>query len=82
MSSPGTVVEVLMQGAVESTEAFNFIVYGMGMDDIHKDRQAGGVGCVNQGLEVIRCSKAGRGRKKIGYLITERAVVGMLLNRH
>ena len=49
-------MEILVQAAVKTAESLNFIVYGVGMNDIHKYGQTGTVGRINEGFQLIRCA--------------------------
>ena len=78
----GSGVEVEVFPAVETAESFDFVGNRMGMDYVHDYGDAHPVGLVHQGLEFLRSAEAGAQGVEIAHLIAERAVVGMLLERH
>ena len=43
----------------------------MGVNQVHNDRQAAGMGLVNQRLEIVNGTEARRGGKKVGNMVAE-----------
>ena len=51
-------VEILVWVAGKVAETFNLVLYGVAVDDIHYYSNAVLVGCVDETLELLRCSEA------------------------
>ena len=75
-------IEVQVFPAVQQAKAFGFIAHGVRMDYIHDDGYTCSMGFIHQPLELFRSAEAGTQREEARYLITEGAVVRMLLQRH
>ena len=75
-------IEVEVFPAVETAETFDFVGDGMGVDYVHYDRDSAGVGLIDQGLELLGSAEAGAEREETAHLVSEGAVVGMLLEGH
>ena len=54
----------------------------MAVHHVQQDPDVHPVRFVHQVFQVVRCAVPVRRREKIGHLVTEGAVIGMLLNRH
>ena len=54
----------------------------MAMHDIHDHRDGQLMSLVDQLLQLVGRTETGRGRKEATHMVTERAIVGMLLDRH
>lgn len=80
--TPRTAVEVLEVGAVETRETVALILDGVGVDDVHDDRDAHAVGGVNQSLELLGRAEAGTGGEEAGDVVPEAPVVGVLHDAH
>ena len=85
---PGTVValcalvEELVGSTVKEVEAFPGVLAGVGMDHVQKHRDAQLMGFINKPFQRLGSSETGGDRKEIADLVAERAVVGMLHDRH
>ena len=75
-------VEIEVFLSVETPKALSLIVHAVGMHYVHNHRYAPGMGVVHEMLEFLRSAEAGGQRIEIGYLISERPVVRMLLECH
>ena len=54
----------------------------MGMHQVHNHGNPHAVSGIDQRLEFLRCPKPRRGSKKVGHMVTKRAVVRVLHHRH
>ena len=75
-------VEVEIIRAVEFGQAFQGVLHAVAVHDVHDHGNAFTVGVVHQGLELLGRAETGAQRKEITYLIAERAVIRVLLQRH
>ena len=82
MVSLGTGIEVYVLPSVEKAEAFSLIVDAVGMHYIHNHGDPQAMGVVDEGLELFRRPESGRQGVEVGHLVSERPVVGMLLEGH
>ena len=75
-------VEKLPHGAVKFMDALRLVAHGVGVYQIQQHPQAQLVGTVDEVLQLLRRAEpAGRG-EKVGNLIAEAGVIGMLHNGH
>jgi len=77
-----TAQEILIIGTVETSEALHFILNSMAVYNIHDDSDSHAVGVVYQLFQLFGRTETGRGGEEAADVITERAVVRMLLYRH
>ena len=82
MIAPAALVEELIGGAVEAVDAFQRVAHGVGMHHVEQDAQAEAVGLVDQVLQFLGISEAGRRGEEIAHLIAEGAVIRVLHDRH
>ena len=75
-------IEVEVFVAVQVAKAFKLVTHGVRMHYIHDDGDAAAVGVVHQSLELLGRAKTGAQGEEVAHLITEGAVVGMLLKGH
>ena len=75
-------VEVLARIATEVAKTFKLVLYGMRMNDIHDDGKAHIVGIVDEVLQLVGSTETAGGCKEVRNVITERAIVWMLLDGH
>ena len=82
MTSLRPSVKIQVLAPVELAESFGLIVNRMRMHYVHHDSDSEPMGLIHEGLELLRCAETRAERKEIGHLITERAVIRMLLKSH
>ena len=82
MMSLGPLIEIQVFPAVEQAEPFRLIVHAVGMDDIHHDGYAAGMCIIHKMFEFLRCSESGRKCVEVGNLVSEGAVIRVLLQGH
>ncbi len=78
----GVVVEILVGSAVEASETFVLVFYGVAVDNVHNHGNAPAVGVVDQRLEFGGGAEAAGRREETAHMISEAAVVGMFLDGH
>ena len=78
----GTVMEILITRTIEVTETLEFVLHRMAMHEVHDDMHTSAVSIVDEGFEFIRRTEATAGRKEIRYMVSEGAVVRVLLDSH
>ena len=76
----GIEIEVLL--TIEHSKSLRLIVYRMRMNDIHHDRDSESVSIINKGLEFLRRTETRTQCIEVRHLVTERAVIRMLLKSH
>ena len=77
-----TVMEILVTRTVEITETFQFILNSMAMHEVHDDVDTATMGIIDEGLQFIGRTETRGSGKEIGYMVSERAVIGVLLDGH
>ena len=82
MFTTGTRIEILVRITGKVTQPFYFILHCMGVNDVHDNSDAHAMGCVNEFFQFVRSTEAGRSSKETWYVISETAVIWMLLNSH
>ena len=78
----GTVMEILITRTIEVTETLEFVLHRMAMHEVHDDMHTSAVSIVDEGFEFIRRTEATAGRKEIRYMVSEGAVIRVLLDSH
>ena len=63
-------------------EAFDFVLYGVAVDKVHNDSDACLMGCIYELLELVGGAEAAGGGEEGADMVTEAAVVGVLLDGH
>ena len=82
MFTPPTIMKILMPRSIKTTHTLKLILYRMRMNKIHYYRNASTMCSINQSLQFLRCAIARRRCKETRYMISERAIIRMLLNSH
>ena len=75
-------IEELIGVAAEVAEAFDFVLDGMAMDDVHNNSQPHLVSRINEFLEFFRRAAAAARCEEGAYMIAKAAVIRMFLNGH
>ena len=75
-------VRVDMVGAIELRDAVEDVRGGVRVDTVHYHVDSVGVGSVHKVFEVIRGALPGGHREEVSHVVTERGVVGVLLDSH
>ncbi len=82
LASSGIGVEVLVDRAVEASDAFVFVLYSVAVDDVHDYGYAALVGVVDEFLEFFWSAETARGSEEARHMVAERAVIRVFLNGH
>src|SRR5574344_1210074 len=82
MMSGSTPIEIKVVPSVKAGEAFSLVGNAVRVDYVHDDGYPVGVGLIDQGLELLRGSETAAQCEEIGNLVTETAVVRVLLKGH
>ena len=82
MFAPWPGMEIQAIRTVKPAETLYLVLYRMRMDQIKNHRNAQSMSGIYQLLQLIGGAKAGADSKKIRYLVSERTVIGMLLDSH
>ena len=72
----------LTWNTIEIAETFQFIFHSMGMNEVHNHFHPPSVCIVNERFEFVGRTEPAGSSKEIGDMVTERAVIGVLLYRH
>ena len=75
-------IEVLMGIAGKIAQTFYFIFYSVRVDNIHYDGNTLLMSCINECFQLFGSSESRRGSKERANVITEAAIIRMLLNGH
>ena len=77
-----TLAEVLTWVAGKVCQAFHLVLHCMAMNNIHHYSNAHAVSRINQRLQFVGRAEATAGSKETAYVVTETAIIGMLLYGH
>ena len=75
-------VEILVVAAVEASESFHLVFYGVGMHDVHNHGNAAAVGVIDETFQLVGRAEAARSGVEARHVVAERPVVWVFLNRH
>mmetsp|Transcript_8241 Transcript_8241/g.15658 ORF Transcript_8241/g.15658 Transcript_8241/m.15658 type:complete len:572 (-) Transcript_8241:563-2278(-) len=75
-------VEEVRVRAVEHVDAVQDVVGGVAVHDVHQHHQSVPMGLVDQVLELVRRAAAGGHSEKVGDVVAEGSVEGVLLDGH
>ena len=82
MVTPTTRVEVLVPGPVPEVDSVLLILLGVGVDNVHENRDTKTVRLVDHRLQLIGRPEATTRREEVRHVVPKGPVVGVLLNRH
>ena len=75
-------VEVLVAGAIEVVEPLRHIFHSVGVNDVEYHGDAHAVSGIDKVFQILRRAETRAGGEKGRHVVTEGAVVGMLLHSH
>ena len=76
------VMEILIACSVEVTESLEFVLDRMAVHEVHDDLHTASVRVVDERFEFVRCTETAGSSEEIRYVVSERAVVRVLLDGH
>ena len=80
--APLVVVEIEVVRAIEAAKAFQLVLHGVAVHDVHDHGDAHLVRLVDQLFQLVGRTETGRGGEEAAHMIAEGAIVGMLLDGH
>ena len=75
-------MEILVGCAIEITESLEFVLHGVAVHEVHDDLHSSAVYIIDEGFEFVRRAEATGGGEEIGHVVSEGAVIGVLLYCH
>ena len=75
-------MEILIRGAIETGKTLHLIFHGMRVYKVHNNSYIILMSLINKLFKFVRSTEAGRSRKEIRHMVSERAIIRVLLNSH